>query len=449
MMAQNSSINPRTLAFNILYKVSEDKAYSNIAVNTMLKESGLSGLDSAFVSAIVYGVLEKQITIDYIIRQYSNLPMRKIEIKTLIILRMGIYQMLFMDKVPDSAAVNESVKIAKKKGLMKSCGFINAVLRNFVRADKKYSLPPESERVKYLSVKYSCPESLISQWLDAYGYDITVDMLKSLEGRPPVTVKVNTLKISLAELIKVFEEEGVKAERNLIPQSLNIKFLGSIENLKSFKEGYFHVQDGAGTLCALTANPKRGDVVYDICSAPGGKAFSMAEIMENEGELYCFDLYEHKLRLIEKGAKRLGLNIIKTAVRNGANPQNKEEKPADVILCDVPCSGTGILRRKPEIRYKDNQYDENLTDIQYKILTESAKLLKEGGKLVYSTCTLNPLENANVVKRFLKENKNFSGKALELPKDIKRTIKEEEYEITLFPQTNGTDGFYIALLQKG
>ena len=139
-----------------------------------------------------------------------------------------------------------------------------------MRADKKYSLPPENERVKYLSVEYSCPESLISQWLDAYGYDVTVDMLKSLEGRPPVTVKVNTLKITLEELIKVFEEEGVKAERNLIPHSLNIKFSGSIENLKSFKEGYFHVQDGAGTLCALTANPKRGDVVYDICSAPGG-----------------------------------------------------------------------------------------------------------------------------------------------------------------------------------
>lgn len=448
-MERNSSINPRTLAFNILYKITCEKAYSNIAVNSMLKESGLKGLDSAFVSAIVYGVLEKQITLDYIIKQYSKLPLRKIEDKTLIILRMGIYQLLFMDKVPDSAAVNESVKIAKKKGLMKSCGFINAVLRNFIRADKRYSLPPQQDMKKYLSVKYSCPENLISQWLDAYGYDVTLNMLKSLEGRPPVTVKVNTLKITLEELIKVFEEEGVKAERNLIPQSLNIKFSGSIENLKSFKEGYFHVQDGAGTLCAMTAAPKKGDIVYDICSAPGGKAFSMAELMENQGELYCFDLYEHKLRLIEKGAKRLGLNIIKTAVRNGANPQNKEEKPADVILCDVPCSGTGILRRKPEIRYKEDEYGENLADIQYKILTESAKLLKNGGRLVYSTCTLNPEENTDIVKRFLKENKCFSGKTIELPEGIKRTIEEEDYEITLFPQTNGTDGFYIALLQKG
>lgn len=448
-MAQNSTVNPRTLAFNILYKVSEDKAYSNLTVNSMLKESGLSGLDSAFVSAIVYGVLEKQITIDYVIRQYSNLPMRKIEIKTLIILRMGIYQMLFMDKVPDSAAVNESVKIAKKKGLMKSCGFINAVLRNFVRADKKYSLPSEKEREKYLSVKYSCPENLVKQWLEFYGYEATLGMLNSLEGRPPVSVRVNTLKISPEKLLEIFKGEGVKAERNPVPYSLNIKFSGSIENLDSFKKGYFHVQDSAGTLCALIAGPEKGDIVYDICSAPGGKAFSMGELMENKGELYCFDLYEHKLRLIEKGAKRLGINIIKTAVRNGAEPENKEEKAADVILCDVPCSGTGILRRKPEIRYKDNQYDENLTDIQYKILTESAKLLKDGGRLVYSTCTLNPLENNNVVKRFLKENQNFFGKALNLPKDIKRTIKEEEYEITLFPQTNGTDGFYIALLQKG
>ncbi len=448
-MAQNSTINPRTLAFNILYKVENEKAYSNITVNSMLKESGMTGVNSAFVSALVYGVLEKQITLDYIIKQYSNLPMRKIEAKTLIILRMGIYQMLFMDKVPDSAAVNECVKIAKKKGLMKSCGFINAVLRNFIRGDKKYKLPSEDEKEKYLSVKYSCPEKLVMHWIESYGYNVTLEMLKSLEGRPPVSVKVNTLKTTWEELSEIFAKEGVFAEKNSVPDSLNIKFSGSIENLQSYKNGYFHVQDGAGTLCSVIASPKPGDVVYDICSAPGGKAFSMAELMENSGELFCFDLYEHKLRLIKKGAERLGIDIISTAIKDGTKPSDSKLKQADVILCDVPCSGTGILRRKPEIRYKDNDYEENLTDIQYKILSESAKLLKKGGRLVYSTCTLNPSENGDIIKRFLSENKDFHGGDLILPKEIKRTIEEEKYEITLFPQTNGTDGFYIALLQKG
>lgn len=448
-MSQDRGINPRTLAFNILYRVEEEKAYSNIAVNNMLKESGLGSLDSSFVSAIVYGVLEKKITLDYILKQNSNLPLNKIEKKTLIILRMGLYQILYMDRVPDSAAVNESVKTAKKKGLIKSCGFINAVLRGFLRKDKKFSLPPESSSADYLSVKYSCPKGLTALWLDAYGYRTTLEMLEALEGRPPVTVRVNTQKLTQKELTEFFEAEGVSAKAGALPDSLEIRYAGSVENLESYKKGYFHVQDGAAALCSLIADPKKGNVVYDVCSAPGGKSFTMAQLMENTGELYSFDLYPHKIRLIERGAKRLGLDIIKAEIRDGMKEDTVSRKPGDVVLCDVPCSGTGIIRRKPEIRYKESFYDRSLSDIQYGILCESAKLVKEGGKLVYSTCALDPEENGLQIDRFLKEHREFFGKAIELPKGIRRTIEEKEYEITLFPQTNGTDGFYIALLQKG
>lgn len=443
------TINPRTLAFNILYKVEEEKAYSNIAINSMLKESGLEGLDSAFVSAIVYGVLEKKITLDYAVKQNSKLPLRKIEIKTLIILRMGMYQLLYMDRVPDSAAVNESVKLAKKKGLIKSCGFINAVLRSFIRNGKSFSLPDENNRTEYLSVKYSCPQELVSLWLEAYGDTVTSEMLKVLEGRPPVTVRVNTLKITQDELIKIFKNEGVAVQPAALSDSLNIKFSGSIEKLESFRKGYFHVQDGAAILCSLIASPKSGDTVYDICSAPGGKSFTMAQLMKNKGKIFCFDLYPHKLRLIENGAERLGINIISTEIRGGTKEDKDNANSADVVLCDVPCSGTGIIRRKPEIRYKENVYDRELSEIQYSILCESAKLVKPGGRLIYSTCALDPKENGEIIKRFLGEHKSFSGKALELPQEIKGTVEEEQYEITMFPQTNGTDGFYIAVLQKG
>lgn len=448
-MSQDKAINPRTLAFNILYKVEEEKAYSNITINNMLKESGLKSLDSSFVSAIVYGVLEKKITLDYIIKQNSKLPLRKIESKTLIILRIGMYQLLYMDRVPDSAAVNESVKLAKKKGLMKSCGFINAVLRSFIRKEKSFSLPEESKKEEYLSVKYSCPKELIELWLGAYGEKATVEMLMALEGRPPVTVRVNTLKVTLDELVKEFEKEGVSARPAVLPDSLNIRFSGSLENLQAYKNGYFHVQDGAAILCSLIAGPESGNTVYDVCSAPGGKSFTMAQLMENKGKLFSFDLYQHKLNLIKKGAKRLGIDIIAAEIRDGTKEDTERAENADVVLCDVPCSGTGIIRRKPEIRYKDNTYDRELSEIQYVILCESAKLVKHGGRLVYSTCALDPKENGEQIKRFLREHEGFKGKAIELPNEIKRTIEEEEYEITLFPQTNGTDGFYIALLQKG
>lgn len=448
-MPQEKGINPRTLAFNILYKVEKEKAYSNITINSMLKESGLGSLDSAFVSAIVYGVLEKKITLDYIIKQNSKLSLKKIESRTLIIIRMGLYQLLYMDRVPESAAVNESVKLAKKKGLVKSSGFINAVLRSFIRGEKRFSLPPEDRRSEYLSVKYSCPEALVKLWIDAYGEKVTLEMLSDIEGRPPVTVRVNTLKLTQDELLDVFEKEGVLAEPSSLDNSLNIRFSGSVEKLESYKKGYFHVQDGAAILCSLIAGPKKGDTVYDICSAPGGKAFTMAQLMENRGELFCFDMYPHKLRLIENGARRLGIDIITAEIRDGSKEDTKIQKQADVVLCDVPCSGTGIIRRKPEIRYKENVYDRELSGIQYRILCESAKLVKQGGRLVYSTCALDPKENGDQVKRFLMEHKDFKGKALELPEEINRTIDEEEYEVTLFPQTNGTDGFYIALLQKG
>lgn len=440
--------NPRNIALNVLLKIENDSAYSNIALNNAIKENRLNSIDSSFVSALVYGVLERKITLDYVIRSYSKIPLRKIETKTKNILRLGILQILFMDKVPESAAVNESVNLAKKHKLQKSSGFINGILRSITRADIKYTLPDKSDKVRYFSVKYSVPQDIVKLWINSYGEYNTEEILKSLNGRPKICCRVNTLKTDKNFLIGELEKQGVRTENiDFITDGLYLENTGSVERLKSYKDGLFHIQDASSQLCVKLLNPQKYDTVLDICSAPGGKAFTAAQYMNDRGKIFACDMFEHKLRLINSGAKRLGISSIVTFLRDGE--KNEISLPlADKILCDVPCSGLGIMSRKPEIRYKDDLIGEQLPDIQYKILCNSARYLANGGVLVYSTCTLNPEENNNNAKRFLESHSEFYGIEIELPKEIKRAYSEEPYEITLMPHTAGTDGFYIAVFGK-
>lgn len=440
--------NPRRIAFNILLKIENDGAYSNLMLNNAVKENSLSHLDASFLSALVYGVLERKLTLDYIIKQYSKIPLRKIELKTKIILRLGILQLLFMDKVPESAAVNESVNLAKWQKLQKSSGFINGILRSITRAEQKYTLPDKTDKIYYYSIRYSCPQELVRLWYNSYGENNTEQLLKSLSGRPELYVRVNTLKTSAEALLSELQKENVDAEICAFPENaLKIKNTGSIENLSAYKKGLFHVQDLSSQLCAFFLCAKPHQLVLDICSAPGGKAFTAAQYMNNKGKLFACDMYEHKLRLIESGAKRLSITNIVTQLRDGSDSRTPLPL-ADRILCDVPCSGLGVLSRKPEIRYKDNLIDTDLSDIQYKILCESAKYLADGGILVYSTCTLNPKENNENADKFLSEHSDFEGVELKLPNGISRAFDEKPYEITLMPHTAKTDGFYISVFRK-
>lgn len=440
--------NSRKTAFKVLLKIEQDGAYSNIALNNAVKEGELTPLDAAFTSALVYGVLERKITLDYIIKQYSKIPLRKIELKTKIILRLGLLQMAFMDKVPESAAVNESVKLAKQQKLQKSSGFINAILRSFARDNCKVKYPDIKNKAEYYSVKYSCPQPLVKLWLESYGEENAKGILEKLSGRPNIYARVNTLRTTAEKLIDALADDKVKAEKVDFPEnSVRLADTGSIERLKAYKGGLFHIQDLSSQLCAYFLSAEKGQTVLDICSAPGGKTFTTAEYMHNSGKIIACDMYEHKLKLIEKGAKRLGINIIETCLRDGASA-DKELPSADRILCDVPCSGLGVLSRKPEIRYKDDLIDTDLADIQYKILCESAKYLKEGGKLVYSTCTLNPQENNKNTAKFLAEHSDFEGVALELPPQLGRAYEEQPYEITLMPHSYDGDGFYISVFTR-
>ena len=440
--------NPRNTALNVLMKIEQDNAYSNIALNNAIRENKLSGVDSSFVSALVYGVLERKITLDYIIKQYSKIPLRKIELKTKMILRLGILQLLFMDKIPESAAVNESVNLAKKHKLQKSSGFINGILRSITRSEEKYKLPDKSDTVLYYSVKYSAPQELVKLWINSYGELNTEQLLKSLGGRPKICARVNTLKSDKNSLIAELAKENVKAEKiPFLENAVSLTETGSIERLSAYKLGKLHIQDASSQLCVDFLSPKSREVLLDICSAPGGKSFTAAQYMGDRGKIFACDLYDHKLKLISDGAKRLGINSIVTLKRDGAS-SDVPLPLADKILCDVPCSGLGILSRKPEIRYKDNLITEDLPELQYKILCQSAQYLANGGRLVYSTCTLNPAENNKNARRFLEEHPDFYGVKISLPPQINRAIDENDYEITLMPHTSGTDGFYIAVFGK-
>ena len=441
--------NAREAAFEVLHRVETDASYSNLTLDKVQKENNLQGRDASFCTALVYGVLERQLTLDYIIRQYSSVRLKKIETKALIILRMGVYQLLYMDSVHAGAAVNESVNLAKKLKLHKASGFINGLLRSFVRADLSYKLPDKSNKLSYPSVKYSCPEDIVKLWLSSYPEKLVEEMLSSFMGRPDLTVRVNTLKVTADELMAQLSDLGVKAEASLYSKNaLTLSSTGSVEALKPFKEGKMYVQDISSVICSELVNPKQGEKVADVCAAPGSKSFSMALLANDEAEVSSFDLYPHKVELIKNSAKRLGLESITANVRDALAESKELYGKFDTVLCDAPCSGLGVIGRKPEIRYKAIEDINALAPLQYEILNNTANLVKCGGRLFYSTCTLNQAENKEVADRFLSEHPDFEALPLKIPEGIKRGIEESENQLTLFPHINKTDGFFISAFKK-
>ncbi|MCY1714313.1 16S rRNA (cytosine(967)-C(5))-methyltransferase RsmB [Caproiciproducens galactitolivorans] len=441
--------NARSAALAALLHVDVEEGYSNIVLDKTLEACSLDQRDKALASAIFYGVLERRLTLNYIIGQFSKTPVEKMSPQVLEILRMGAYQILYLEKIPKSAAVNESVNLAKENKAAKASGFINAVLRSLIRNIDHIKMPdPETEPLKSLSVQYSCPEWLIRLWRESYGNDCMIGLLQSAFQKPPIFARVNNLSISEENLMKRLELEGIKAKSvPWLENAMELEQTGSISHCKSFQEGLFHIQDLSSQLCCFLFHPEPGERVMDVCSAPGGKAFTIAENMENQGELLAFDQYKGKVRLIRQGAQRLKLTIIDAAVRDASDPKT-ELAPADRVLCDVPCSGLGIIRRKPEIKYKSESAIDSLPDLQYRILCKSSKFVKDNGTLFYSTCTLNPKENFEVADKFLKNHDDFEPLPLHLPDAIHHAADEPAYQLTLMPHVHGTDGFFIAAFRK-
>lgn len=438
-MAENI-IGARQTALKILVKNEKDKAYSNLALDKSLETNLLSSRDKAFVSKLVYGCIERKITIDYQIEKHLSGSIKKLKPIVLTILRMGVYQILFMDKVPDFSAVNECVELAKTNNCSYAASLVNAVLRKISKDGM--ILPDKNDGVHYLSVRYSCPESLISMWSKAYGTVNTEKLLESSLEAPDIVIRVNTLLTDTEKLVKILSSEGVVCEKAYIENAVIIKSLScAVDELPSFKKGYFHVQDIASQLCVKAIDAREGERLIDMCSAPGGKAFTAAQYMKNTGNILAFDLYPSRNELIDDGAQRLQIENITTCVCDSTKFYPNIQK-ADKVLCDAVCSGLGVIRRKPEIKYKELDSFKELPDIQYAILDNASKYVKDGGRLVYSTCTLNKKENDKVCDRFLENHVEFhSVQPLQIP-----TFGDKYY--TLMPHINGCDGFFIAVFER-
>ncbi|MGF7057282.1 16S rRNA (cytosine(967)-C(5))-methyltransferase RsmB [Brassicibacter mesophilus] len=442
--------NSREIALKVLNEINEHGAYSNISLNRNIGYE-ISSLDDSLIRELVYGVLENKLFIDWIILKFSKIKFKKISPYIRDIIRLGIYQIMFMDRIPDSAAVNESVKLAKKYGHKGSLGYVNGLLRNVTRNKDTIELPDkENNPNEYLSIKYSHPKWMIDEWVNEYGFDFTEALCIANNKKPSLNIRVNTLKNSIEELMKSLREKGFIVHRTVFANDgLVIDNPARITDTEEFKNGYFQIQDESSMLVAQIMDPKEGSFVIDVCSAPGGKTTHIAQMMKNKGKIIARDVYDHKLNLIKENCERLDINIIETQLYNALRVDNKLIEKADYCLVDAPCSGLGLLRRKPDIRWnKDLDNLNEITELQYKILENSSKYVRKEGILVYSTCTINRDENINLVRKFINNNPefkliNFKG----LVNDLDEIVDNVGY-IELFPNTHGTDGFFIAKMIK-
>lgn len=423
--------NARESALLALYEIEYSGAYSNIALKNILKNSELDQRDKAFTTALVYGVLSKKLYLDYIISEFSTLKLNKISKYILLILRMGIYQIKFMDKVPESAAVNESVRLAKRYGHKASSGFVNGILRTVTKE--------EMTEPKDLYIVESFAKENAERLYKDYGKRASA-IMSALNNEPKMTLRVNTLKTTKDKLKKLLKAEDV-------PYSNKALYLKNTDLSESpeYKMGYFTVQDISPMIACDVLAPRKSETVLDMCASPGGKTTYMAEIMENEGKILAFDIHPHRTELIRHNKIRLGIDIIQEQTQDATVLNERLIETADKVLLDVPCSGIGIAKRKPELKYK-TEFD-GLSEIQYRILENSAKYLKKGGELVYSTCTLYKEENEQVVEKFLKENKGYSLVSFKelLPEGF---FEDKAGMMTVLPDKIDADGFFVAKIRR-
>ncbi len=437
----------RTQAIETLKKIFKDKSYSNIVINNDMKN-----VDHRFLSLYrksVLGVIENLIFIDWIINEMSVTKTKKMEIYVLTVLRLAVYQIFFLDKSHENIVVNESVQYIKDKGNIRGSKFVNAVLRNILRnKDNLIEKMNKLARYEYLSVKYSYPRELINRWKKQFGNDIE-QVLIANNTEAPLEIRVNTTKVTREELIKIFEEKGIKAYKcKYANKGLIIENPFEIDKTFEYKNGFFSIQSESSMLSGQILNPKEKSFVIDMCAAPGGKTLNAAEMMNNTGKIISRDIYPGKLKLIENEFKRLDLNNVKVEEYDATKLDESLIEKADYVIADVPCTGLGIIRRKPEIKY--NKTDKELNDIkeiQYKILENASKYLKQSGELVYSTCTTNREENIELISRFLNNNKNYVlADISENIVDYFTTAKQGYIEI--YPHIHGMDGFFIAKIKR-
>ncbi|SUY47302.1 ribosomal RNA small subunit methyltransferase B [Clostridium putrefaciens] len=438
-------MNARELATNVLCKVFNENAYSNIALNKELKGKDLKDMDRGLITEIVYGTIKYKYTIDIIIKSFVK-DIKKVDNYVLNILRITVYQIRYLDKVPNYAAVNEAVNLAKRKSKASS-KFVNAVLRNYLRNEEKDFLNNQ-DRFERWAYEYSFEPWMIRSLYKQYGNKYTELILKGLNNRPAVTVRPNSNKGSYDEIFKALQEAEYEVSRGYIcDEAIVISKGSSVERNRAFVEGEITVQDESAMLVATVMDINKDDIVLDLCAAPGGKTTHIAELLKGTGKVFAFDIQEGKLKFIKENVDRLGLSNIVLDTMDATKLNEKLINKADKVLIDVPCSGIGIIRKKPEIKWNKNLKNlKELIAIQREIMKNASQYVKKGGVLLYSTCTLNKEENEDNIKWFLKNNNNFKLEKVYF-KEASNIIYSEEGYVTILPQEN-MDGFFIAKLMR-
>ena len=419
----------RFLAIKTVYAVQSEGAYSNVALAQILRQEKLSDLDRRFCTELVYGTIKVGASLDWKISKYVNRPLEKIDAKILAVLRVAMYQIFFLDRVPNSAAVNESVEIAKKFVNIGASKFVNGVLRSAVREPQKSDFPTD-DSVESLALQTFHPAWLVKLFVEEYGLETAKKICVTNNIEPPLCLRVNFLKSNREEILDALKKFGATAEiSKLVPEGIICKSHGALDSFKPLKMGACQVQDESSMLAARWLNPAENDFVIDCCAAPGGKATHIAELMKNHGRIIAADIFEMKLQHIKENAKRLGIKIIEPVLLDAREIGKKYFNQADKVLIDAPCSGLGVIRRKADLRWKKNPAEiEELPKLQAEILASAANDVKKGGTLIYSTCTIIRRENEDIVENFLKLNKNFKMVATK----------------NFLPHIDGTDGFFIA-----
>ena len=421
--------------------------WSDGALKKQLAAAELSGRDAALATQLCFGVLQNQMLLDFYLSKFSNIPLKRMEGKVVQTLRLGAYQMLFLTRIPHSAAVNSAVTLVKTHCKNpRAAGMVNGILRSMERSLQNMPVIPQGDPVAYLSTLYSHPEWLVKEFILSLGEEETAQLLAADNSQPPTAVMVNTTRTTAEELKTMLEDDHVEAEPHpWLENCLLLHRTGDLERLEAFQQGLFYVQDPASRLAVLAAGAKPGMKVLDCCAAPGGKSFAAAIAMENQGEIVSCDLHPHKKKLIQAGADRLGLTIISPKTADGKVFRPEWENAFDLVLVDAPCSGLGVIRKKPDIRYKDPAPLADLPAVQLDILRNAARYVRPGGTLMYSTCTLLYRENGEVVETFLAENNSYKAEAFPLPGPVGLV---QGGSVTLWPHHHGTDGFFISKMRR-
>lgn len=428
----------RKTALSLLRDAAQNDRYISLTLSAALDGMECDERDRALLTTLVYGVTERRVTLDYYIEKLSDRPLEKIGARLLMTLRLGLYQLMFLTRIPAHAAVSETVKLGKSQG---ERAFLNGMLRGYLRKKDEIKLP--HDKYGRLSVEYSFPKEIVDLLFDNLGEDAE-SALKALSKNPPMTICVNTLVLSVSDALEKLIAAGLDAKK-CVSAPRGIKIYGNVSYnriAETLGDNAFFVQDEASQIAISALAPTKGAVLADACACPGSKSFHAALFMENVGAIHCFDLHGSKLPLIESGAARLGIDIITTAARDSRTPSEELVGKCDFVICDVPCTGLGVMAKKPEIRYHGADLYKELSPLGYEILGASAKYLKKGGRLLYSTCTLTKAENEDNFYRFLEENKDFGYTDFSLGE-----VKSERGSVTLLP--NGErDGFFIGLITK-